>query len=72
MINSSNLRIQAGLFSAVTSAFVVDAQGNLQPDYNEEAAALLRLLLLNQIPGNAPTSISDITSIGWTGPNPQM
>jgi hypothetical protein len=49
---------QAGLFSAVSSAFVIDVHSNLQPDPNEQSAALLRaiLLTLNQsaIPGETP------------------
>ena len=51
--------MQAGLFSAVSSAFVIDAHSNLQPDPNEQSAAILRaiLLTLNQsaIPGETPT-----------------
>ena len=47
------------MFSAVSSAFVIDIQSNLQPDSNEQSAALLRaiLLTLNQsaIPGETPT-----------------
>jgi hypothetical protein len=43
------------LFSAVSSAFVMDVHSNLQPDPNDQSAALLRaiLLTLNQsaIPG---------------------
>ena len=50
---------QAGLFSAVSSAFVIDVQPKLQPDPNEQSAAILRaiLLTLNQsaIPGETPT-----------------
>ena len=50
---------QAGLFSAVSSAFVIDVHSNLQPDPNERSAALLQaiLLTLNQsaIPGETPT-----------------
>ena len=53
------LTSQAGLFSAVSSAFVLDVQSKLQPDPNEQSAALLRaiLLTLNQsaIPGESPT-----------------
>ena len=54
-----HLLLQAGLFSAVSSAFVIDVHSNLQPDPNEQSAALLRaiLLTLNQsaIPGESPT-----------------
>jgi hypothetical protein len=58
---------QAGLFSAVTSAFVIDAQSNLRPDYNEETTVLLRLLLQNQIQGNPAATNVRILSIEWTG-----
>ena len=51
---------KAGLFSAVSSAFVIDVQSKLQPDPNEQSAALLRaiLLTLNQsaIPGENPSA----------------
>ena len=54
-----HLLLQAGLFSAVSSAFVIDVHSNLQPDPNEQSAALLRaiLLTLNQsaIPGETLT-----------------
>ena len=36
--------IQAGLFSAVSSAFVVDVQSKLEPDPNEMTAAYMRIL----------------------------
>ena len=44
------MSLQAGLFSAVSSAFVIDIQSNLKPDPNERSAALLRAILftLNQ------------------------
>ena len=44
------MSIQAGLFSAVSSAFVIDIQSKLEPDPNEQSAALLRAILftLNQ------------------------
>ena len=37
---------QAGLFSAVSSAFILDIQSKLEPDPNEQSAALLRAILL--------------------------
>ena len=50
--------MQAGLFSAVSSAFVIDVYPKLQPDPNDQSAALLRaiLLTLNQsaIPNEPP------------------
>ena len=38
-------QLQAGLFSAVTSAFIIDIQSQLRPDPNDETAALLRVLI---------------------------
>ena len=36
---------QAGLFSAVASAFIIEVNSQLQPNPNEETAALLRVLI---------------------------
>ena len=50
--------LQAGLLSAVSSAFVIDVHSDLRPDPNEQSAALRAILLtLNQsaIPGETPT-----------------
>jgi hypothetical protein len=56
---SSNLLSKAGLFSAVSSAFVIDVHSNLKPDPNEQSAAFLRAILLtlnhSAIPGETPT-----------------
>ena len=58
---------QAGLFSAVTSAFIVEVNSELQPDPNQETAALLRVILYNM---NNTTFGKDIPTIPqpWTGP----
>ncbi|KAF9780438.1 hypothetical protein BJ322DRAFT_981223, partial [Thelephora terrestris] len=37
--------IFAGLFSAVTSAFIIQVDSKLQPDPSDETAALLRVLI---------------------------
>ena len=37
--------MQAGLFSAVASAFIIDIQQELRPDYNEMNFAVLKMLL---------------------------
>ena len=54
----SDLSSKAGLFSAVSSAFVIDVHSQLQPDPNEQSAALLRAILLtlnhSAIPGESP------------------
>ena len=57
---------QAGLFSAVTSAFIIDVQSQLQPDPGEETAALLRVLIYkidNTTFGNDTPALPQ-----WTGP----
>ena len=55
----THLLLQAGLFSAVSAAFVIDIHSNLQPVPNEKSATLLLaiLLTLNQsaIPGETFT-----------------
>ena len=47
------------MFSAVSSAFVLDVQSKLEPDSNKQSAALLRTILLtlnrSAIPGENPT-----------------
>ena len=59
-------RVQAGLFSAVTSAFVIEVNSELQPDPNEETVALLRLLIYQMnstaFGGTVPTVPQ------WAGP----
>ena len=51
---------QAGLFSAVSSAFVIDVYSKLQPDPNDQSAALLRAILLtlnhSAIPNESPVA----------------
>ena len=66
----SNTRLltwtQAGLFSAVTSAFIIQVHSGLQPDPTEETAALLRVLLYKM---DNTAFGGDIPSIPqWTGP----
>ena len=59
-------RLQAGLFSAVTSAFILDVQPQLQPDTADETVALLRVLIYkidNTTFGNDPPSHPQ-----WSGP----
>ena len=58
---------QAGLFSAVTSGFIINIQAELKPDHNEETAALLRVLIHKMdgttFDGQAPPLQA------WNGPN---
>ena len=58
--------LQAGLFSAVTSAFIIDVQSQLQPDTGEETAALLRVLI-HKI-DNTTFGAETPTIPQWTGP----
>ncbi|KAF9777416.1 hypothetical protein BJ322DRAFT_659378 [Thelephora terrestris] len=58
--------IFAGLFSAVASAFIVEVNPSLQPDPNDETAALLRILIYkidNTTFGNDVPTLPQ-----WTGP----
>ena len=60
---------QAGLFSAVASAFIIDVNSQLQPDPNDQTAALLRVLIYkidNTTFGNDVPALPQ-----WTGP-PRM
>ena len=65
-MNRCQLDRQAGLFSAVTSAFIVEVNSELQPDPNDETAALLRVLIYkidNTTFGNDVPTLPQ-----WTGP----
>jgi hypothetical protein len=59
-------RVQAGLFSAVTSAFIIEVNSQLQPDPNTETATLLRIILYKMdntaFGGKIPTVPQ------WSGP----
>ena len=57
---------QAGLFSAVTSAFIIEVNSELQPDPGDETAALLRVLIYKI---DNTTFGNDVpTPPQWTGP----
>ena len=58
--------MQAGLFSAVTSAFIIDIQSQLQPDTGEETAALLRLLIYKIDDTAFGNDVPTLPQ--WTGP----
>ena len=60
-------RLQAGLFSAVTSAFIIEVSPQLKPDQNEEAATLLRVLVY-QADHTAFGDNIPIVPQQWTGP----
>ena len=58
--------MQAGLFSAVTSAFIIQVDSQLQPDPGNETAALLRLILYKM---DNTTFGSDVPTLPhWKGP----
>jgi hypothetical protein len=59
-------RVQAGLFSAVASAFIIEVHSHIQQDPNDMTAALLRVLLYkidNTTFGSDPPALPQ-----WTGP----
>jgi hypothetical protein len=61
---------QAGLFSAVTAAFIIQVHPQLQPDPADESTALLRAILYNldnTMFGGNPPSLPQ-----WTGPSRAM
>ena len=61
-----SLGSKAGLFSAVTSAFIIQVDPQLQPDPNDQTAALLRVLIYkidNTTFGNNVPALPQ-----WTGP----
>ncbi|KAF9643512.1 hypothetical protein BDM02DRAFT_1442062 [Thelephora ganbajun] len=58
--------IFAGLFSAVSSAFIIDVQSKLEPSSNDLTAAYLRILIHTM--NNSLFPDEDPSSITWTGP----
>ncbi|KAF9642699.1 hypothetical protein BDM02DRAFT_1973684 [Thelephora ganbajun] len=58
--------IFAGLFSAVASAFIIQVQSQLQPDPNQETAALLRVLIHKIDNTTFGGDVPDLPR--WTGP----
>jgi len=60
--------VQAGLFSALTSAFITNVQQNLQPDYQQMSYDLLRIVASVHL-GTVPTGL-DAVYPEWTGPDP--
>ncbi|KAF9783506.1 hypothetical protein BJ322DRAFT_980879, partial [Thelephora terrestris] len=59
--------IFAGLFSAVTTAFIIEVNSQLQPDSGDETAALLRVLIYKI---DNTTFGSDVPTLPqWDGPS---
>jgi hypothetical protein len=63
----ATVRSQAGLFSAVSSAFVIDVQSNLQPDSGQRSEAYLRALLLSPNQPTAPGEVPAAPPV-WNAP----
>ena len=61
---------QAGLFSTVSSAFIIDVQSKLEPDPNEVTAAYMRILIHTM--NNSLFPDADPGSATWTGPPPEI
>jgi len=57
---------QAGLFSAVSSAFIIDDQSKLEPDPNEMTAAYMQILI--HVVNGSLFPDADPGAITWTGP----
>ena len=58
--------MQAGLFSAVTSAFIIQVDSQLKPDPNDETAALIRVLIFKIDNSTFGNNIPTLPQ--WTGP----
>ena len=59
---------QAGLFSAVSSAFIIDVQSKLEPDSSDMTAAYMQILIHTANSSLFPDIDPNI--ISWTGPPP--
>ena len=62
---------QAGLFSAVSSAFVIAVQSGLQPDSGERSEAYLRAILLTLNPSIVPNE-GPTAPPAWNGPGTEI
>lgn len=58
---------QAGLFSAVSSAFIIDVQSKLEPDPNEMNAAYMRVLI-HAVDGSLYPNVDPLAAVAWNGP----
>jgi len=64
------LNPQAGLFSAISSAFIIDVQSKLQPDPNEMTAAYMQILI--HAVNNSLFPDVNPDSVTWSGPPPEI
>ncbi|KAF9784030.1 hypothetical protein BJ322DRAFT_1007821, partial [Thelephora terrestris] len=62
--------IFAGLFSAVTSAFIVDVESQLQPNYTQSSYTVLTILA-NISLGHPPADLNSVLP-QWAGPSPNI
>jgi len=70
MLNAEPGGAQAGLFSAVSSAFIIDVQSKLEPDPNDMTAAYMRILIHTM--NNTLFPDADPNSTTWIGPPPEI
>ena len=70
MLGTESGGTQAGLFSAVSSAFIIDVQSKLEPDPNETTAAYMRILIHTM--NNSLFPDTDPNSTAWAGPPPEI
>ena len=61
---------QAGLFSAVSSAFIINVQSKLEPDPNEITAAYMQILI--HAVNNSLFPDANPDSVTWSGPPPEI
>ena len=64
-------RFQAGLFSAVSSAFVISIQSGLQPDSGGRSEAYLQAILFSLNPSISPHE-NPVAPPPWSGPPPEI
>ncbi|KAF9790541.1 hypothetical protein BJ322DRAFT_999128, partial [Thelephora terrestris] len=62
--------IFAGLFSVVTSAFVLDVESQLQPDFTQSSYTVLTIMA-NISLGYFPTDLNSVLP-RWAGPDPAI
>ena len=62
---------QAGLFSAVCSAFIIDVQSKLEPDPNEMNAVYMRILI-HAVNGSLYPDTDPLAAAAWNGPAPAI
>jgi hypothetical protein len=68
--NADSGSVQAGLFSAVSSAFIIDVQSKLEPDPNEMTAAYMQILI-HAVNGSLFPDANP-GAVTWAGPPPEI